>query len=185
MRSPGWAVPGDVPALPSDSGSPSSSMWELGASCSLLVLWAISWSLPHHELPPPLPARPPLACFPGLLRPCYSSFSVSLLLLTHCSQDFLPGLVGEGVLRRLLLFFLPRLLHQQQKACCCQPLSLTRTFHSSSSDPPPPAPENKIIFSAVYPCGPLKPLLLPGNGSLRCLFPSGLLSGARPSWICY
>lgn len=125
---------------------------------------------------------PPLACFPQLLRPCYSSFSVSSFLLTHYGQDFLPGLVGEGVLRRLLLFFLPP---SPEKAHCCQPLSLSRTFHSSSRDPPPPAPENKIIFSAVYPCGPLKLLLLPGNGSLRCLFPSVLLSGARLSWICY
>lgn len=97
MRSPAWAVPGDVPALPSDSGSPSSSMWELGASCSLLVLWAISWSLPHHELPQMLPAR---SCFPPLPRPCYSSFSASSFLLTHYSQDFLPRLVGEGGLSR-------------------------------------------------------------------------------------
>lgn len=80
-----------------------------------------------------------------------------------------------------MLFFLPPLLHRQQKACGCQPLPLTRTFHSIRSAPPPPAPENKIIFSAVYPCGPLKLLPLPGNGSLRCLFPSALLSGVRLS----
>lgn len=150
------------------------------AACGSWVPLAAFWFSGLFPGPSPtmsfLRCCPPLACFPGLPRPCYSSFSASSFLLTHYSQDFLPRLVGEGELRRLLLFFLPPLLHHQQKACCCQPLPLTRTFHSSSSNPPPPAPENKIIFSAVYPCGPLKLLLLPGNGSLGCLSPSVLLS---------
>lgn len=157
-------------------------MWELGASCSLLVLWAISWSLPHHELPPLLPAP----CLFPLVPQTLLLFLLCFFVPVNSLRSGLPAWIGGGRSAKKTFALLPPLTSSPpEKAYCCQPLALSRTFHSSSRDPPPPAPKNKIIFSAVYPCGPLKLLLLPGNGSLRCLFPSVLLSGARLSWICY
>lgn len=76
LRSLAWAVPGDAPALPGDSGSPSSRLSEPRASCSLPFSWLFPGPSPTMDFLLPAPFW--LPCLPD--RATHSSSASSFLL---------------------------------------------------------------------------------------------------------
>lgn len=129
-------------------------------------------ALPFLVPPPPwISSFLPFSGFP-VSQTRSSSSAASSFLLTLCSQDFLPLICGAG--RGAGGGFLPSFSFQfcitRRNPAVFSLYPLPRTFHSSSSVLRPRLPpQNKILFWAVIPSGPLKPPRSPGMG-LRDIF---------------
>lgn len=114
------------------------------------VFSALSWSLPHHGLPPSCPFLASLSPRPG-----HSSSAAASFLLTLCLQDFLPSIcMGWGRGRGAGEGFLPSSSTSPSPAKpCVLPAFVPHpgTFYPGGSSPPHPhTPPNTVIFPASF-----------------------------------